>query len=230
MNKHQICYLCAKEIARDDLSLDHIPPKQFYPSYLREKFNLSKIETFPTHVNCNKNYQNDEDYFIHTLGPLTMNSSKAGEALWEDIKKSLKREEGKVLAQKISNEFSEKSDAGIILPGDLALKKFDGDRVWRVVWKIIRGLFYKEYHRILPENMKRVFDLLQPEFNHLPEIFQYVRDTHSRGNYAGIFDYKYIKPKGDNNIHYWALLFWDKIIMTAIFHDPDCVCGKCKIF
>jgi len=224
-----LCYLCGKGIKQVDLSADHVPPKQFYASFLRKEFNLDKMDTMPTHIGCNKSYQNDEDYFVHTFAPLIMNNSRSGKALWKDIKKNFQRKEGLILGQKVLKEFSEKTEGGIILPGELIFKKFDGDRVWRVVWKIVKGLFYKEYKRVLPDNTIKIFDLLQPEINALPETFQYVRDTPSRGRYAEVFDYKYIAVKELNNFHYWALLLWDKIIMTIAFHDPDCKCEKCII-
>lgn len=226
-----LCYLCGKEIEQQDLSADHVPPRQFYAASLRKKFKLDKIETIPSHTSCNKSYQNDEDYFVNTLGPVVMNSSRSGRALWEDIKKNLQREGGKgrILGKKVSKEFIDRTDAGIILPGELMLKKFEGNRVWRVVWKIVRGLFYKEYKIILPDNTIRVFDLLQPEIKHSPEEFRYVRDTPSRGIYGEVFDYKYIMVKELNNFHYWAFLLWDKIIMTIAFHDPDCICKQCKV-
>ena len=25
-----------------------------------------------------------------------------------------------------------------------------------------------------------------------------------------------------NSLHYWAFNLWDRIILTAAFHDPDC--------
>lgn len=27
--------------------------------------------------------------------------------------------------------------------------------------------------------------------------------------------------------HYWALLFWDRLIMTMAFHNPTCDCEQC---
>src|SRR3989338_3803105 len=112
-----LCYLCGNEIEQEDLSTDHVPPRQFYPSLLRKKFNLDKIEIIPAHISCNKSYQSDEDYFVNTLGPLVMNSSRSGRALWEDIQKNIQRERGRTLGQKVLKEFSERTDGGIILPG-----------------------------------------------------------------------------------------------------------------
>ena len=47
----------------------------------------------------------------------------------------------------------------MILPDGKVAKRFDGKRVWRIVWKITRGLFFKEKGIFLPDNTPRVFDL-----------------------------------------------------------------------
>jgi len=50
----------------------------------------------------------------------------------------------------------------------------------------------------------------------------------SKGIYPGVFAYSsHIFPEV-NNLHLWALLLWDKIIITAAFHDPACDCEGCS--
>lgn len=44
--------------------------------------NLNLLK-FPVHDDCNKNFQHDEDYFVHTLFPLGKNS-KSGESLLKE--------------------------------------------------------------------------------------------------------------------------------------------------
>jgi hypothetical protein len=31
-----------------------------------------------------------------------------------------------------------------------------------------------------------------------------------------------------NNVHYWLLLLWDRIVIMVCFHDPACTCEACK--
>ncbi|MGD0917050.1 MAG: hypothetical protein ABSB22_11390 [Thermodesulfobacteriota bacterium] len=50
----------------------------------------------------------------------------------------------------VLKEF-DKRPSGLILPFGKVAKRFDGQRVWRVVWKIMRGLFLKEIGRFLPD-------------------------------------------------------------------------------
>ena len=40
------------------------------------------------------------------------------------------------------------------------------------------------------------------------------------GEYQGVFAYAFKFFPGDPSIHYWAFCIWDRIIFTAIFHDP----------
>ena len=210
-NKIEICYLCGNKLADgENISLDHVPPKQFFPSSIRKNVNL-ELFTLPTHVSCNKSYQKDEDYFVNSLGPLAMNSS-AGKELWKDISRQVRRPEGKKLTQKILKEF-DKNPFGIALPRELIAKRYDGDRIMRVVWKITRGLFFKEYNKFIPENIdKRIW--ISGYGKGLSPLFPYVRDTPSRGDYPGVFDYKYIKIEEYN---LWAFLFWDTIIAEILF-------------
>lgn len=48
-----------------------------------------------------------------------------------------------------------------------------------------------------------------------------------RGRHPGAFDYKFAKFLEVQNVNYWAMLLWDKIIMIMMFHDPSCECEHC---
>lgn len=48
------------------------------------------------------------------------------------------------------------------------------------------------------------------------------------GKYQGIFAYAFHKFEEVNNLHFWAFLRWDSIIVTAAFHDPECACDYCQ--
>ena len=223
----RICYLCGEIIGTKEVSVDHVPPKQFFPKLIRRQHNLDRLKTLPSHKTCNTDYQPDEDYFINSIGTMAVEGSPVGRALWEDIKITLKRPQGQILGGEILKEFSEYSDAGIVLPHGKMFKKFDPKRVWRVFWKITRGLFFIEHGRFLPENTHKSFELYSVG-EIPPDRFKIVRDTPPRGEYGKVFEYKYREMKNDGVwIHYWALLFWDQLIMTVIFHDPGCLCDHC---
>ncbi|MDD5014141.1 MAG: hypothetical protein PHW73_03435 [Atribacterota bacterium] len=219
-NKIDICYLCCKKL-KGNIDDDHVPPKQFYAKSIR-KMNNPNLFTLPTHTSCNKSYQMDEDYFVQSLAPLAI-GSYSGTSIWEDISQRMKRPESQKINMIILKEF----DQRIILPNNKIIKRFDGKRARRIIWKITRGLFFKETGRFLPENTPRLFKFISVD-EKPPREFFYISSTPSRGQYPGVFDYKYIDLPKYNNFHCWGMLFWDKLIVTVAFHDPSCSCNKYK--
>lgn len=217
-----ICYLCGLELGKD-IDRDHVPPKQFYAKSLR-KIHHPNLFTLPVHAGCNKSYQEDEDYFVHSIAPLAK-GSYSGDGIWNDIAQRLRRAQGQRIGQMILREFEERP-SGLYLPGGKVIKRFDAKRVKRVVWKIVRGLFYKEHARFLPEEPPRLLKFVSVGEKPPPE-FQAVRSTQSKGQYPNVFDYKYIVISELDNFHLWAMLFWDRLIKLVAFHDPECECETC---
>jgi hypothetical protein len=216
--KIDLCYLCGQRL-EGEIDYDHVPPRQFYAESIR-KIHTLNLFTLPVHKKCNKSYQKDEDYFVHSIAPLTM-ESYSGSAIWKDILNRRKRVAGNRLHEMVFKEF-EPNPAGLVLPDGKVIKKFDAKRIWRVVWKITRGLFFKENGRFLPDNTPRSFKVYS--VGEMPSVeFSYVRDTQSKGQYPGVFDYKYIVVTQVSNFHLWAFLFWDKLIMQIAFYDPKCI-------
>lgn len=218
-----LCYLCGLELD-EEIDRDHVPPKQFYAKNLRRK-HKPNLFTLPVHTKCNKSYQKDEDYFVHSIAPLSK-GSYSGNEIWHDIAKRLRRPQGQVIGRMVLREFEDRP-SGLYLPGDKVLKRFDGKRVNRILWKIVRGLFYKEYIRFLPKETPRLFKIISVGEKPPPE-FQLVQNTKSRGQYANVFDYKYTFMPEFDNFHLWAILFWNRIISLVAFHDPECKCATCS--
>jgi hypothetical protein len=222
-DSNSICCLCGNALGKD-IDRDHVPPKQFYSTNIRKKHSPN-LFTIPVHSKCNKSYQKDEDYFVFSIGPFAK-GSYAGNGIWDDIANRAKRVEAKKISQMILSEFDNRP-SGLYLPGDKVIKRFDPDRVWRVIWKIVRGLFFKEYKRFLPERTPRFFKFYSID-EVLPPEFPVVRDTKPRGQYPKIFDYKYISFSDEDNFHLWAFLLWSRLIIIIGFHDPDCLCEECS--
>ena len=220
-----ICYLCGKKFD-ENISKDHIPPKQFYAGCIRQTHSPNLL-TLPTHKSCNTAYQLDEDYFVHSLGPLAL-GSYSGNAILRDIDHQMKRPQGygKRIGQMILKEF-DRRPGGIILPHSKVAKRFDGKRIWRIIWKITRGLYFHEKGQFLPEKTPRLFDIVSPGDKPSSEL-SYVLRTPSRGQHPGVFDYKFMNIPEINNMHLWSMLLWDRIIIFIAFHDPECPCSKCK--
>ncbi len=95
---NKICYLCGKKLG-GEIDNDHVPPKQFYAKLIKDNVNL-KLFKLPTHKSCNKSFQHDEDYFVHSLAPVAMHT-QTGKAKWFDIVNQSKRPESKKIIEKV---------------------------------------------------------------------------------------------------------------------------------
>jgi len=214
VKKVKTCYLCG-ELIKKNLSFDHVPPKQFYASIYRNKLKLN-LTTLPTHISCNVGYKHDEDYFFHSLAPISMNT-KSGSAAWLDIIKASKHEESKGLIKKVLKEFTHRPYGQIYLPNGLIAKNIEGERIKRVIWKITRGLFFIEYDEFLSEQVVHAIEFYD-HYTKPSEEFKYVRDTESKGKYPGVFDYKVITT---DDYAMWGMLFWDYFIAFVVHKRPN---------
>ena len=229
---NEICYLCGAGIDQKDRNADHVPPKQIFPTRIRKKYNLSKLRTLPTHKLCNSMYQSDEDYFHRTIG-IVDNRSQILEEVWYDIEQAAQKMESRNFHETIFNqiELEAQTPGGIIIPGKVAIK-CDGDRINRIVWKILRGLFFLELARFLPEATPHFIHYFHdPNLGLNPPpvvmILEIVRNSEERGEYKGVFSYKYVVNPEQKNIAAWLLLFWDRHMFMAGHHDPSCDCNSC---
>lgn len=217
-----LCYLCGKPLT-PPLARDHVPPRQFYSDQIRRRHNPNLL-TIPVHRDCNRGYQRDEDYFVNTLAPLAL-GSYSGNALLNEIFQKYQAGEKRPLVHKMLKEF-EKRPSGLILPPGLIAKRFDGERVHRVAWKIIRGLYFYNFQEVLPEDTPNRLEIVSPN-EPPPREFFVLQDEPVQGRDPGVFDYKFRKFPEVHNCNYWAMLFWDRLIMIMMFHDPSCKCETC---
>jgi len=226
INKKNIslCYLCGESLD-GEINVDHLPPRQFYGKEIR-KTNNPQLLTLPVHKNCNKSYQYDEDYFVNTLAPFGKNSN-SGRAVLKDIGRRFRKGDNVGLIHTVLNEFDHRP-SGINLPKDKVVKRFQGDRVHRVAWKIVRGLFFLHEKSVLPENTASKLDIIAPD-EHPPDYFFSLNDKPFLGKYPGVFDYKYAQFPEVHNSFLWGILLWDSLIMLMAFHSPDCRCDTCEI-
>jgi len=222
--KPPICYLCGRAIT-GRVSRDHVPPKQLYAKALRRNHPLSLCR-LPTHKACNNAYKDDEEYFVHALAGHA-HDSVAGRAVWDQIRGAArKREETRRLIRQIHREFDLRP-GGIILPGGMVAQRLDFRRIHRVLWKIVRGLYFKEFGKILPENTPIYLFKIAPPPQKPPDEFRFVANEEEKGDHQGVFAYKHTQLPAVGDSHLWAMLFWDRIIAMIAFHDPACRCRTC---
>jgi hypothetical protein len=129
------------------------------------------------------------------------------------------------LVRMVLAEF-ERRPSGLVLPGNKVAKRFDGTRIERVAWKIVRGLYFHHHGQCLPASWTVRVEIVPPG-EKPPDHFTAVGADPGMGKYCAVFDYKFRTFPEAENLHYWALLLWDQIIIIVMFHDPQCQCERC---
>lgn len=213
--ENPICYLCGKPIntSKEKVSGDHVPPKQFFPKELRDKLSPTLLK-LPTHTKCNTSYQPDEDYFVSSLGPLAANSA-SGMHLFNDLEKKLRKPKTVGLLRKILSEF-DPNPSGLYLPNNKVMKYADVNRIYKIAWKIVRGLHFNKSKFYLPIETHALTKLYTRD-DSVPEYFNTIFTTEIIGEYPAIFAYRYKYLHGFGDAHFWALYFWDFYIIPVIF-------------
>ena len=198
--------------------------KQIYARRLRSEYNLNNLLTLPTHKRCNQSYQQDEDYFVYNLHLSAYSNS--GRAVSQDIISRKREGKGLGLIGRVHSQISQ-----IVSPDGTEFNIMDASRIARITWKIVRGLFFIETNRFLPEdtrgNCKNPITFgesasgIQSEYDW--EQFDLIRRNPSRGQYPDIFDYKFCQvPTGENPDEYiwaWGIWLWDRIALLTFFED-----------
>lgn len=203
--------------------MDHVPPRQFYAPSLRKAHNLARLVTLTSHGACNRSYEQDEEYFTWSLSPMAVEST-AGSALHRDRLQKLQRGRRTALFHMVRNEFDPRP-SGLHLPKGRVVKRFSSERVTRVVWKLVRGLYFHEVGSVLPEDTPKMWDVVEPErareLAGKNAVWERVKAQPPRGAYGGVFEYKYFVGRfDDKTLHAWGMLLWDKIMIFVAHHDP----------
>ena len=145
----QVCVFCG---ARRRTTRDHIPPKcLFGPKGSRP----SNLVTVPACAQCNMTSSGDDEYLRLILaGNIEATVHPETRKLWPTIARSLARPNKQGFARAF---FSSLRTVDVVTPSGLFLGRqkgfpVDHDRLHRTMKKIIRGLFYHEFHKRLPRS------------------------------------------------------------------------------
>jgi len=148
-----ICYLCGKPLA-PPTNVDHPVMLQLFAPEIRRKHNVSKLITLDVHQACNAGYHSDEDYFVRSLMPFAR-GSEAGNAIYAKALDDFRSGKQVLLTKMVLSEF-DPNPSGLFLPGGKVVKRFDGERLRRVAWKMVRGLHFHYTGEVLPEDWPTV--------------------------------------------------------------------------
>jgi hypothetical protein len=195
------------------LSMDHVPPLQFYPKQMRRgiKGQLLKL---PTHKGCNSSFQKDEEYFVHTYLPHVDRNSASGSQLIADIKRRSAGQQSQILIQMIQKEFSNVTPNNVLLPAGIFIHNINAPRVDRVLRKVLQGLYYHEERKFLPYDTLMWIQLYEKPEDMPPHFYKvFCKTGHCRGVYPKFFSYRY---KSLKYYSYWSMLFWESLLFCMI--------------
>lgn len=210
-----VCYLCGGTIEAKlkndpmELSMDHIPPKQFYPKQIRETQNLN-LQLAPSHKKCNEDFKLDEEYFYHSLYPVVdKNNHLMGTMYLDDIKRRAQKPQTPAMIRNILSTAFTTTEGGIHLPSGVVGLSLDERRLQRVATKIALGVLFLlteqcfEYQQII--DMRLCLD--ESEVIELYKISWQLAPV--SGVYPKVFSYKYFPLDG---FHHLSMFFWGALM------------------
>lgn len=213
-----VCYLCGTALS-GQVDRDHVPMKQLYGKEYRR---ISNPDLFclPTHAGCNHAYHSDEDYFVYSLVSVARHK-KPGSYVSHDVEVRARRGKQRPLLAKVLDQFRQR----IPHPHrNLMCVPLEGARINRVLWKITRGLYFRETSLALNQNVDKVIEFYT-EDDILPEaIAKVLKKVPGKGDYPKVFDYRYLVV---DHGHCFIISLWKCFIFVVLFHLPDCPCDIC---
>ncbi len=214
---NSICSLCGGSILAnpvnpaESLSMDHVPPKQFYPKEMRASAS-PKLWCVPKHRRCNGQYREDEEYFYHASYPLMeKNNRELARVVYRDLMRRTKKPQTPAMARSLLKEFRRVSESGIVLPPGIVQFNLDLFRVQRVVIKIAQRLFFRDQQRYLPSSNCKDIQLCELE-TEVPELYQLTRGARVMSVLPDVFSYRRFEFE---NFHLLAMLFWNAFMSAA---------------
>jgi hypothetical protein len=225
----QTCSLCGQAILAnpenvdDSLSMDHVPPKQFYPKEERASANPN-LWLVPTHRRCNADYQKDEEYFYHAMYPLVRDGNRAmAQVVHRDLKRRTNKPQTPAIIRSLLKEFRTVTEGGILLPRGMVQFNIDAYRVQRVAMKIAQELFYLDKDQHVPRANCKDIRLCESESD-VPELYQFSwRGAEARAVLPAVFSYRRCEF---DNLHLFSMLFWEALMFCVALERPSATDSK----
>ena len=211
-----LCYLCGSPLTAPT-NRDHVPMKQLWTPEIRKQYS-PQLDTLEVHPQCNSDFQSDEEYFVASILPFAP-FTLAGKSHFSKMKNETIAGTKVPLKSMVKQQFH-RQIGGIFLPNNIIAYSFDSARMRRVIWKIVRGLHFRHFHEILSSSCPATIEFFTN--NNIPDhfkLFQGLDDNPEHGKYPAIFSYKYKTIEDEVNHNYWAMLFLDCVIVTAVFEE-----------
>lgn len=208
------------------LTREHIPPRCLFPDDCVEK-----LLVVHSCRKCNEATAKDDEYLRNTLVMLTpINAHPVLKDLAQKVRRSLRNPASRGLQKQFFDQFyfaERRSTSGLSL-GVEPIVNINPSRIERVFGKIVKGLFFLKYDRILPKHCE-CYAMLQSGMGDLEtELSRKHRELLENCAYKtpvvsvgdGIFQAWSTDFVQDTNASWWLMRFFDCIDFIGVTVDP----------
>jgi len=224
---HSAGNICAYCGSSDNLTDDHVPPKNLFP-----KPRPNNLITVPACANCLSSTSKDDEYFrIKMCFRDDVGKHPSARANLDPIFRSLTRKKATGLRKQFLSDIRYvelKTPAGLYLGKRLGYN-VDVTRIHRVVERTVRGLYFTESGNILGLNNEvRVYlneDLQEQPQNVIDQLRKTIIAPLATypakviGN--NVFLYRYHIAKDNPLVSVWGLSFYGKVPCLAMTGIPN---------
>lgn len=221
------CVYCGDLLLNEDTyTRDHVPPIALFPTADR-----GELPWVPACRVCNDRFSTEDEYARHifTMAVGADDSSHVREARMRDLRAMRRREHSKLLNQTLRDLARQPVWRRGVYVGRPPVLEFNRPRICRFVARIVCGLFYLRFDRMLPLEYAPVVDMLQddpliytiPKRSSLERLHRVAR---GKGEYQvadGAFEYAFISDADwgvddpDPNYTSWVLRFYGALNFVA---------------
>lgn len=220
--KNGQCVYCGRILP---ITKDHVPPRSLFASTRR--YNLIKVPSCKECHGENKQVSQDDEYFrlMLTLRHDVADHPDAKEIL-PTVMRSLEKPDKIGFRNSLLKNLQKRdlmSRGGLYL-GKAATLNVDLNRIYRVLERVIKGLFYHEKGYRLPDNyMVNIYSdsemetLTEDARNKLKvDIIQPLasKTPHTVGN--DVFSYRVAFTDVDPNTSAWVLIFYQNVFFLCV--------------
>ena len=198
------------------LSMDHVPPRQFYMNEIRAKQNLN-LATAPSHKRCNESYKEDEEYFYVSMYPyVAKNHPTMGTLYFQDIIRRSQQPQTPAKIRKILSTAVTVTEGGIHLPNGMRRLTLDRNRIERIVVKIARGILFLSTERYLGEQQVICMNFYEKPSEIPDTILPACRLRPFVGIDPDVFAFSLLSSGGS---HLLLMLLWKAMMFSVIMKD-----------
>lgn len=197
----QKCVYCGEKEAT---TRDHVVSENLFP----KSFSKKNMIIAPSDLDCNKGFSLDEEYFRNVIcGVAIDHSPYAKELFFSNIERSMKRRPwiaGKLLTRMELVDLYTKSGVYLGEKTKFNIISEDEQRIFNVLTKYIKGLFYHEFKISVPEDYKIKHFWGREEL--LPEIIKHINKWNLDNKEIFAYGYNFISG---NYKSVWVTVFYD---------------------